>query len=249
MTGAKVLTHLAVNMGKFANYYQSTGKNGKNRSVAGFTLIEMLAVMGIMLVMLGMLLPAINDALGSRGRKGAVNILLNTFEQARVSALEQSTNVYVGFADGNIPDNAVGGRNAGFAYTRFIVFREYNADIDPATATPPKYVALTKWLTLPKGISFKSGKGTVTDSNSGGTMTVAANDKFPGIAQTYTMPVVEFSNTGIIQMPTSNLNLFIYEGFWSGSSDVFTRSRGNSLFERITFSRFTGRAQLDITSA
>ena len=39
-----------------------------------FTLVEMLAVMGIMLTMLGLVLPAINDALGSRSRKGAVNI-------------------------------------------------------------------------------------------------------------------------------------------------------------------------------
>lgn len=236
-------------MGKFANNCYSAYKNDQRRSGAAFTLVEMLAVMGIMLTLLGMLLPAINDALSSQGRKGAVNILLNTFEQARVAALEQSTNVYIGFADGNIPNNAVGACNEGFAYTHFIVFREYNAEMDPASATPPKYVALTKWLSLPKGIAFKSGAGTIMNTASGGALAVSAADKFPSIAQDYTMPVLQFGNTGIIQMPASNLTLYIYEGFWSGSSDVFTRARNNSLFERITFSRFTGRAQLDIISA
>ena len=209
----------------------------------------MLAVMGIMLTMLGMTLPAINDVLGSKGRKGAVNILLNTFEQARVAALEQSTNVYVGFADKNIPDNNTqGAANYGFAYTRFIVFREYNADLDPASTPPPKYVALTKWLSLPKGIAFKSGTGTVTNANSGGKIDILSADRFPSLKEGYTMPVIQFSNTGIIQMPASNLNLYIYEGFWGGNSEVFTRASNNSLFERISFSRFTGRAQLDITN-
>ncbi len=205
----------------------------------------MLAVMGIMLTMLGLLLPALNDALGSKGRKGAVNILLNTFEQARVAALEQSTNVYVGFADGNIPNNAVGQRNEGFAFTRFIVFRDRIDDIDGASA--PKYIPLTKWLALPKGVAFKSGSGLLT----GATVTVASTDRFPGIAATYTMPILQFSNTGIIQQPTSNLAVYIYQGFWSGSgtTDVFTGAKGNSLFERISFSRFTGRAQLDITTS
>ena len=233
-------------MGKLADDILIS-KIGRERSSSAFTLVEMLAVMGIMLIMLGMLLPAINGALGSKGRKGAVNILLNTFEQARVAALEQSTNVYVGFADGSIPSNGVGARNEGFAYTRFIVFREKIEDIDGASA--PSYIPLTKWLALPKGISFKSDKNGITTVLSGAKKEITATDKFPGIPSTYQMPVIKFNNTGMIELPTSNLSLYFYEGFWSGSSDVFTRSNNGSLFEKITFSRYTGRAQLDITSA
>ena len=218
-----------------------------------FTLVEMLAVMGIMLIMLGMLLPAINGALGSKGRKGAVSILLNTFEQARVAALEQSTNVYVGFADGSIPNNGIGARNEGFAYTRFIVFRDRIDDIDGASA--PKYIPLTKWLALPKGISFKSDQKAKADSFKSNsvlgnpTVDIGPDDKFPGINTIYHMPAILFNNTGMIEKPTSNLSIYLYEGFWNGVSDTFTRSNYGSLYDKITFSRFTGRAQLDITSA
>jgi Tfp pilus assembly protein FimT len=212
----------------------------------------MLAVMGIMLIMLGLILPAINDALGSKGRKGAVNILLNTFEQARVAALEQSTNVYVGFADKSFPSSSA---TQGFAYTRFIVFRDRIDDIDGATA--PNYIPLTKWQTLPKGVAFKSGKSTVVDGINGGVIAITATDKFPSLSnQSYNMPVLKFNNTGVISTPSSgNLWVFIYEGFYSGGAsgaDFFTRSRGqgenSGLFERISFARYTGRAQLDITS-
>ncbi|HEX8371375.1 MAG TPA: prepilin-type N-terminal cleavage/methylation domain-containing protein [Chthoniobacterales bacterium] len=235
-------------MGEFANQHRTGGPIKNCQFQAGFTLVELLAVVAILLLMLGMTLPAINDVLGSKGRKGAVNILLNTFEQARVAALEQSTNVYVGFADGKIPMRSRGEQNEGFPYTRFIVFREYNPSLDPASANPPKYVALTKWLALPKGISFKSGAGTVASDASGGTVALTSSDKFPSITAEYAMPVVQFTNTGMIQMPSANLRLFLYEGFWSGSSDVFTRANNGNLFEKITFARFTGRAQVEITS-
>ncbi len=223
-------------------------------SRAAFTLVEMLCVMGIMLTMLAMVVPALNDVLGSKGRKGAVSILLNTFEQARVAALEQSTDVYVGFADGGIPGQEA--KTKDFPYTRFIVFRNSIAEIDGATA--PRYIALTKWQSLPKGISFKSGTGLLNGSGATPTahkLPIAPVDKFPSITSDYSMPVLQFSNTGIIRQPTSRLELYIYEGFWggSGTTDVFTRRRGQSdtdgtsLYERIKFARYTGRAELDIT--
>jgi len=77
------------------------------------------------------------------------------------------------------------------------------------------------------------------------------------ITNNYDMPVVMFNSTGVVQTPsTGNLWIFIYEGFYGGNAtagaDVFTRARGqgeaSDLFERISFARYTGRAQLDITS-
>lgn len=214
---------------------------------SGFTLIELLAVMGIMIGLMALLAPVVNDVLTSRGRKSAVNLLLNTFEQARVLALEQSIDVYVGFAVKDFPSSGAGELNEGYPYTRFIVFRKSDpGGIDPVGSAP--YIAITKWRSLPSGIAFKSGLSTITNPSSGATVDLNAGDRFPGVSTAYSLPVVKFNNTGMIEQPTSNLTLFIYEGFWSGTSEVFTRANNGNLFDRITFSRFTGRAQLDITT-
>lgn len=223
-----------------------TDRSPQSRQDA-FTLVEMLAVTGIVIAMMALITPVVNDVLNSRGRKAAVNLLLNTFEQARVLALEQSDDVYVGFAVRNFPSSAPGQQNDGFPYTRFIVFRKSDpGGLDPADTSA--YIPLTKWRSLPSGIAFKSGTATITSATSGATIDLKAADRFPGVSADYAMPVVKFNNTGMIEQPTSNLTIFIYEGYWSGTTEVFTRANNGNLFERITFSRFTGRAQLDITT-
>ena len=54
-------------------------------NLSAFTLIEMLAVIAIMMALIA---PAVGNFGSTAGRKGAVNILMNTMEQARVAALE-----------------------------------------------------------------------------------------------------------------------------------------------------------------
>jgi len=217
----------------------------ESKRASGFTLVELIAVIGIILLLMAFMLPAVNDVLKSRGRKGAVNSLLNTFEQARVLALQTSTPVYVGFADRDFPQGGSGQRNEDFPYTRFMVFRESTPELDGPNA--PKYIALTKWISLPKGIAFKSGPSTVTDAASKGTISISPDDKFSRITTAYAMPVVKFNSTGMIEIPAVNVPLYIYEGFWDGSREVST-SPNTKLLDRISFSRFTGRAQLDVTS-
>ena len=51
---------------------------------AAFTLIELIAVMAIIAIMLALLAPAVGNFQSTAGRNGAVNILMNTMEQARV---------------------------------------------------------------------------------------------------------------------------------------------------------------------
>jgi hypothetical protein len=210
----------------------------------------MLSVTGIMVLLVAMMAPALKDITSQAGRKGAVNILLNTFEQARVAALEMSVPVYVGFADAGMPESGLGQANQEYPYRRFIVFRERIAGID--TNPTGTFVPITKWEKLPDGVSFKSGLGTIADSRSGGTIALEQTDGFPSVRGRYDLPVLKFNRMGIIEMPGSaNLWLFIYEGFYSNGNDVFVRAAGGreqGLFERISFARYTGRAQLDITT-
>jgi prepilin-type N-terminal cleavage/methylation domain-containing protein len=90
---------------------------GRHRRSVAFSLLELLVVIAIMAVMMSLLLPAVSGFSSTAGRRGAVNILMNTFEQARVAALESGQTVYVGFADADFPVEEM-------KYSAFIVFRD-----------------------------------------------------------------------------------------------------------------------------
>jgi prepilin-type N-terminal cleavage/methylation domain-containing protein len=209
----------------------------------GFSLIELLAVMTIIIIMGAMSLPMLSSLSNQIGRKGAVNILLNSFEQARVTALNTGVTTYVGFADANFPQEH-------FRYRAFILFRERREE-DPAQ---PPYVALTKWTFLPKGISFKSiGAQLLGDTGPANSMNFKASDGIPYITNNLPLRLIGFNGSGQLSYPSgansSHLNLYIYEGFFSASSADRDNStnKNNLYFERISFRRFTGRAELDIT--
>jgi prepilin-type N-terminal cleavage/methylation domain-containing protein len=199
----------------------------------GFSLIELLAVVAVIVVMMTLLAPAMVGFGGTTARKGAVTTLMNTFEQARVAALESGQNVYVGFADADFPIESM-------RYASFMVFR----DATEAEGGPGTYVVLKPWTALPKNISFRRVNGSMVPL-SGGTRS------FPGLPLPNSkndtdFPVLVFTSSGAIEGGGSVPPLFLYEGYFDGTKDVATRD-ANGLFEKISFSRYTGRAQLDVT--
>jgi prepilin-type N-terminal cleavage/methylation domain-containing protein len=221
-------------------------ENRKSKICRGFTLIELLVVVTIIVVLSALSLPSLTGIAGSTGRKGAVNVLLNTFEQARAVALENSVNTYIGFADANFPDESL-------RYRAFIVFRDRTEDDVPAAGAigATDYVALTKWETLPRTISIKSEAQSVV----GDFYLTLGDTSLPRVPTGTTIPVLAYNSTGAIQSghTSAKLRLFIYEGYYLNNQDNFSRQKGfhesgSALFERITFSRFTGRAQLDVTT-
>lgn len=220
--------------------------NLKPHSTSAFTLLELLIVITIMAVLLTLTLPSLTGISSTTGRKGAVNVLLNTFEQARAVALENSVNTYVGFADRNFPDESM-------RYRAFIVFRDRTEDDIPAAGSSgaPQFVALTKWETLPRTISIKSESQSIV----GDYLLTLTDESLPKLKKDDRLPVLAFNSTGALQQAHSaaRLRLFIYEGFYLNNQDNFTRQAAfqrssAGLFERISFSRFTGRAQLDVTT-
>lgn len=208
--------------------------SGSNR---GFSLLELLAVIAVMLVMMSLLLPAVSSFSSTAGRRGAVNVVMNTLEQARVAAIESGQTVYVGFADSTFPVEEM--RNAAF-----IVFRERSEEERDTTISGPQYVVLKTWAKLPRSVAFKEVSASLMSN---------ARDFGQGLSRVLpngknhaNLAFVAFNPSGAVDEPASNLQIFLTEAVQSGSQQRELGTR--TLFEKITLSRYTGRAQLDITT-
>ena len=207
----------------------------------GFSLVEVIAVIAIIVIMAGLLAPAIKGITASAGRKGAVNVLMNTFEQARAAALETGANVYVVLWKRQFP-----------AQDSVLVVRDALEWNSGETGLVP----LTRWVQLPKGILlydppkvaknlFKadppSGFGFTSLPKSGG--------ETPDLNE---LAIVKFTPMGTIQNPSDkdDCRLMIGEGFRGadGNETLVNSRKDAGLFDVITFRRFTGRASLDVSS-
>jgi len=221
-----------------------------SRISRGFSLIEMLATVAIMALLTGLLVPTIGGLLDSGRRRSAIIKILNASEFARATALETGTNVFIGFATADFPasDSA-----RGFPFTRFITFRTKNPSID-TTVTASDYVLVTGWESLPSGISFGSvQRSALKASGQSNELTIAQSDGFPQMPDGGKLRVIRWDSLGMISQPTAGLDLmlYIYDGFFQNNQDNFTKraqNPGQTLFDQIIFSRFTGRGRVALTT-
>jgi len=199
----------------------------------------------IVVILAAVSAPSLMQISNSAGRKGAVNVLLNAFEQARVAALTSGENTYVGFAtelNFDAPSD--------YLYRAFIIFRD--SSVDEKSNGAGNYIVLSKWEFLPKNIYFKEERLTIVGDENGALHTVTIDDSIPGLSSGRAMPVIEFNDFGAVAAPVRAsrndppISLFISENFYTASNPQGQQTGG--YFERISFSRFTGRAQLDITT-
>jgi len=114
----------------------------RSKSYAAFSLLELLVVVVIMCVMMSLLAPAVAGMTSPVGRKGAVTIVMNTLEQARVSAIETGRETAVLFWK----KNGV----AGFPPDEpdsLIILRQNEAG---------SWESISRWVKLPNGVLFQS---------------------------------------------------------------------------------------------
>ncbi len=217
-----------------------------------FSLLELITVIAIIVIMLSLLAPAINSMTSTAGRKGALNILMNTFEQARAAALESGANVYVVLWQRQFPDN-----------DRIIVLRdavEWNKNEKPQFDSGDK-VPLTRYIQMPRGVLLYRGKGKSILSTSPPNGETSELDellkqlpKSGGVApQKSEIGYVKFSPTGTIQYPASKdySRVIISEGVrGTGGTEAILAGRKEKQggLEIITFRRFTGRASVDVST-
>lgn len=207
----------------------------------GFSLVEMLAVMAIIAIMTALLAPAVNSATSTAGRNGAVNILMNTMEQARVAALESGRPVYVVF------------------YRR--IFPEQDAIMvlrDPdLTSTKTDYEQLTHWIKLPKGVLLHTvGNDNILldtlklpQSSSGFDLSKSPALSKLNLQSGENLNVLKFNPYGAVAFPSTKLMLIVGEGVRGNGGSVALFRKGNTGgFEIISLRRYTGRASLEVST-
>ncbi len=207
------------------------------RSVGGFTLLELLVVMGIILIALAALVPAVTSLSKAGGRRAALNSLLGGIEQARAEAIKSSQATYVVF-----PAFTSGTQSTLDRYN----YRSYAIFEDDA-AIPGNVKQLTDWKSFPTGVALRAA-GTAALSNLADPATLTPSVAFSFAPDTSAAPFkcFKFNSNGEVQTPAGNVLLAIFEGYVNSGSEVATTKDGSgnpSAVEYLMVSQFTGRAE------
>ena len=198
--------------------------NPSLRTIAAFTLVELLAVVGIMGLLAAVAVPALKGLTGSGGRKQALSQVMGALEIARNTAISTRTNAAVIFPDSTFA--------SGDAYKyRSMAVVSWNAT---NAATPATMVG--SWITLPQGIALLP--------NSISSLPSATNVqvRILTITNTASFPAVIFQSDGGLSenstiFPTNGIAFF--EGTVAGTKTNPTSKMTN--FETVRVTRYTGR--------
>ena len=210
----------------------------RSKPGAGFTLVELLVVMGIIAILLVATIPAMKSLSTSNGRKVTASLLLGEIEQARALAIKDRRPSYVAFAaqptdaSSSISDTTILDR---YFYHSAAIYEE-----DPSDNT--KKIQVTPWKVFPTGvslrteISFSGSKGAWTSSD------FAFTPSGTGASENF--PYIKFDESGALAAPSPSASgpilLRFFEGFVSGTYEKPTSKANKD--ETISIARTTGRA-------
>ena len=207
-----------------------TSNVNSKRSICAFTLIELMAVVGIMGLLAVVGVPALKGLTGSGGRKQALGQLIGAMELARNTAISTGTNAGVIFPTSTMT-------NQGYAYRTMAVVTW------ASTNTNNDAVMVGDWISLPQGIAFFPGSLATTN------LVTATNITYRVVAANITngtFNAVIFQRDGGLSAGTSGAGaLFPTNGvaFFEGtvSSGKANKTSQQPKFERVRLARFTGR--------
>ena len=201
--------------------------------------------MGIILIALAALVPAVTSLSKSGGRRAALNGLLGGIEQARAEAIKSSQATYVVF-----PAFTGGTQSTLDRYN----YRSYAIFEDDA-ANPGNVKQLTDWKSFPTGVALRAAAYTINGVSVDPFLSYLQDPGWspappftPDLAATAVFRCIKFNSNGEVAAPITAANavyLGVFEGFVSNGSEVATTKDGSgnpSAVEYITMSQFTGRA-------
>ena len=196
------------------------------RSRAAFTLVELLAVVGIMGLLAAVAVPTLKGLTGSGGRKQALSQVMGALEIARNTAISTGTNAAVIFPDSTF--------TASDAYK----YRSMAVVAWNATNTNLPATMVGSWIVLPQGVacfpnSLNSANLPSVTNISVRILTTSSTTNFPAIIFQSDGGLSEDLST----KPTNGIAFF--EGTVAGTTPNPTSKMTN--FETVRLTRYTGR--------
>lgn len=129
----------------------------------GFTLMELLVVIGIMAIMMGLVIPAINGLKGSGNFDGAMRELAGVLEQSRAYAMANNTYVFVGIKEVDarqstsaVPQTAATATNGGRVVAVTVASRDGTSGYDNTALTTGTSLAPSSLLLLGKPLRIEN---------------------------------------------------------------------------------------------
>ncbi|NBQ56284.1 MAG: prepilin-type N-terminal cleavage/methylation domain-containing protein, partial [Verrucomicrobia bacterium] len=218
-------------------YPGSVGAWRPLRESSAFTLVELMAVIGIIALLAVVGVPAIKGLTGSGGRKQALGQLVGALEVARNTALSTGTNAAVIF-----PDSTFTSGDA-YKYRSMAVVSYKDSTIATNTnSTIPYDKLVTSWIVLPQGISFLPNYLVTTTTTN--MISVTASIQIPPKTNStsITCPGIIFQpDGGLLDVGTNSI---AGVGFFEGTVDASGKTNPTSKmtnFETVRLTRYTGR--------
>ncbi len=197
-----------------------------------FSLVELLAVVGIIAILSVAAVPVMRGLGGSQSSRATAQILISALEQARTAAILSGTNAYLALPNTETTTMNLTNRLRTYAVIRETVSQdgdEYD-DFQTNVPTASKWVLLSKWERLPGDLQFSATALNQLASTDPSGLT------FPGNSNSSTLAVIGFTSGGALSDPRGTAGLLF------ASSNKVANGKA-AVADRIEISEYSGRVR------